>query len=95
MDVHSFAFGSILVFVEHYSSEATGRCKETSDLAIFGHHEIRKIVRSDVVREEISPSPGSSRLPCCPGPNRLSVGVGSLDRAATAPHNTSVRACME
>jgi hypothetical protein len=36
------------VFVEHYPPEATGRGEETFDLVVFGHHEVREIVRGGV-----------------------------------------------
>lgn len=51
----AYALGCILVFVEHYPSEATGGREETFDLIVFGHHEVREIVRGDVWRKEIGP----------------------------------------
>ncbi len=53
MDAPSLALEHVPVFVEHYPPEATGRAEETFDLVVFGHHEVREIVRGGVWRKEI------------------------------------------
>ena len=53
MDAHSLALERVPVFVEHYPPEATGRGEETFDLVVFGHHEVREVVRGGVWRKEI------------------------------------------
>ncbi len=55
IDAHSLAFERVPVFVEHYPPEATGRGEETFDLVVFGHHEVREIVRGGVWRKELGP----------------------------------------
>ncbi len=53
IDAHSLALERVPVFVEHYPPEATGRGEETFDLVVFGHHEVREIVRGGVWRKEV------------------------------------------
>ncbi len=55
MDAHGFALGRVPVFVEHYPPEATGGRDETFDLVVFGHHEVRQIMRGGIWRKEIGP----------------------------------------
>jgi hypothetical protein len=53
IDAHSLALERVPVFVEHYPPEATGRGEETFDLVVFGHHEVREVVRGGVWRKEV------------------------------------------
>jgi hypothetical protein len=41
------------VFVEHYPLEATGGHKETFDLVVFAHHEVKEVLRAGIWRKEL------------------------------------------
>jgi hypothetical protein len=55
IDAHALALGRVPVFVEHYPPEATGGKEETFDLVVFGHHEVREVMRGGVWCKEIGP----------------------------------------
>ncbi|PLS82842.1 MAG: hypothetical protein CYG60_23460, partial [Actinobacteria bacterium] len=46
---------SVPVWIEHHPLEATHGRDETFDLVIFGHYEVREMMRGGVWRKEIGP----------------------------------------
>ena len=53
--MYSRTLTRVPVFVEHYAPESNGGCKETFDLVVFAHHEVREVMRGGLWRKEIGP----------------------------------------
>jgi hypothetical protein len=51
--IDAYDLGRVPVFIEHYPLEATGGHKETFDLVVFAHQEVRKVMRGGVWRKEL------------------------------------------